>query len=111
MNITMVKKIKLDGQPCAKSARVLAILEERGLLHQIELLVTADERDFDSLGYVLATQYNVDSAPFFIVNNDDGSTSIYKAYSRFLKEVFHQEASEEEEIAEIMAQNPDLDFI
>jgi len=50
-------------------------------------------------------------ASFFIVNNDDGSIRVYTAYFRFLEEVFDQKLSESEEIFEIMAQNPDLDFI
>ncbi|MGK7875937.1 MAG: hypothetical protein AB4426_22345 [Xenococcaceae cyanobacterium] len=111
MNITMVKKLKVDGQPCAKSARVLKDLEERGLLNQIHQIVVADERNPSSEGYTLAAQYNVESAPFFLVNGEDGSTCVYKAYYRFLKDLFNQESPEDAEVAEIMAQNPDLDFI
>jgi len=33
------------------------------------------------------------------------------AYQRFLKEVLHQVPDDTDEIAEIIAQNPDLDFI
>ena len=56
-------------------------------------------------------KYGVTSAPFFIVERKDGSTQIYTTYFRFLEEVFAHRTSEEEEISEIMAQNPDLDFI
>jgi hypothetical protein len=111
MTIALVKKIKQNGQPCAKSARVLADLAERGLLGQIDHIITADERNPSSEGYALAAQYHVEAAPFFVVTRDDGTTQVYRAYHRFLKEIFSQEASEADEVAEIIAQNPDLDFI
>ena len=111
MNITLVQKIKLDGQPCAKSARVLSELESLGLSSRIDQIVTADEGNPDSEGYVLAAKHNVESAPFFLVEDPDGSSRLYTAYQRFLKEVLHQQTSEDAEISEIMAQNPDLDFI
>jgi len=38
-------------------------------------------------------------------------THVYTKYSRFLKEVLGHQTSESEEINEIMAQNPDLDFL
>jgi hypothetical protein len=36
---------------------------------------------------------------------------VYTAYFCFLEEVFDQKLSESEEIFEMRAQNPDLDFI
>lgn len=111
MTITLVKKIKRDGQLCGKSARVLADLEARNLLDQIDRIVAADERIDQSEGYALAAQYQVDSAPFFIVTAEHRSPQVYRAYARFLQDIFGLEFSEEEELAEMMAQNPDLDFI
>lgn len=111
MKIALVKKIKLDGQPCAKSARVIADLEERGLFSHIHQVIVADEQVPSSEGYALAAQHHVDAAPFFIVTGDDGTDRVYQAYHRFLKEIFNQEAPEADAVAEIMAQNPDLDFI
>lgn len=111
MNITLVKKVKLDGTPCPKSANVLEHLEKLGLLDSIDKIVAADEGEQLSEGFILALQHKVEAAPFFIVNNDDGSSRIYKAYYRFLKEVFHQEVPGNKEILEIMDQNLDLDFI
>ena len=112
MHITLVKKIKRDGQPCKKSARVLNELEELGLLDRIDRIVAADERRIqDSEGYALAAEHNVEMAPFFIVAEGDGSARVFTAYHRFLKETFDLETSEEKEIEEIVAQNPDLDFI
>ncbi|NEO30261.1 MAG: hypothetical protein F6K36_07425 [Symploca sp. SIO3C6] len=111
MNITMVKKIKVNGYPCRKSANVLADLEKLGLMNQINQIVAADERQPSSHGLHLALQHEVKAAPFFIVENKDGSTNVYTAYTRFLKEVLEQQVSENEEVSEIMSQNPDLDFI
>ncbi|NET34123.1 MAG: hypothetical protein F6K19_19220 [Cyanothece sp. SIO1E1] len=110
MHITLVQKIKLDGQPCAKSTRVLNELEELGLLQRINQVIAADEREPASEGFALAKQHSIAAAPFFIVNEGD-STRIYEAYHRFLDEVFNRKTSEAAEISEIMAQNPELDFI
>jgi hypothetical protein len=109
--ITLVQKIKSNGEPCAKSAKVITDLNARGLRQDIHHLVTADERDPASEGYLLANKYQIDTAPFFIVVTDDGATHIYPTYSRFLKSVFNLEPAESDEIAEIMTQNPDLYFI
>lgn len=112
MHITLVKKIKQNGQACAKSARVLNELEELELLAQIDRIVAADEREvMTSEGYALAAEHGIEAAPFFIVTNDDGSTRTFTAYHRFLKEIFNREVSEEDTVNEILAQNPDLDFI
>ncbi|MBE9126300.1 MULTISPECIES: hypothetical protein [unclassified Coleofasciculus] len=111
MKITMVKKIKADGNPCCKSANVLGKLEKSGLIEHIDRVVAADEREPFSDGLALALKHAVDAAPFFIVENDDGSSRVYTAYFRFLQEVFDQAVSESEELSELMALNPELDFI
>ena len=109
--ITLVQKIKSNGELCAKSAKVITDLTARGLRHDIHHLVTADERDPASEGYMLAAKYQIDAAPFFIVTTDDGGTHTYPMYNRFLKHVFNIEPAESDEIAEIMAQNSDMYFI
>ena len=112
MTITMVKKITLDGEPCRKCAEVDEKLSAAGLTDKIDRIVIADERDQDSEGMQLAKEHSVELAPFFIVENDDGSTQIYTVYFRFVKEVLQQKGlSEQQEIDEIMDKNPDLDFI
>jgi predicted DNA binding CopG/RHH family protein len=111
MNIVMVQKIKLNGERCAQSARVFQDLKDRNLLNHIHQVAIADERDPTSIGYELAAQHQVDKAPFFVVTPNNGSTLIYTAYQRFLKEVLHQVPTDADEIAEIIAQNPDLDFV
>ncbi len=111
MHIQLIKKIKLDGNNCRKSDKVLNELQELGLLDKIDEIIAADQREPSSEGFALAHQYQVESAPFFIVENDQGLTQVYKAYHRFLKDVFNMSVSEEDELSEIMAQNPDLDYI
>jgi hypothetical protein len=109
--ITLVQKIKSNGELCAKSAKVITDLTERGLRLKIHHFVTADERDPASEGYMLAAKYQIDTAPFFIVTTDDGGIHTYPMYNRFLKHVFNLEPAESDEIAEIMAQNSDMYFI
>ena len=111
MNITMVKKIKADGNLCRKSADVFEKLKKLSLIDRIDNIVFADERKPSSEGLDLAMKHAVEAAPFFIVEKKDGSRQVYTKYCRFLNEVFGQKTSESEEIAEIMAQNPELDLI
>jgi hypothetical protein len=111
MHITMVKKIKKDGSPCRKCADVVSQLEENNLLDRIDQIVIADERDPNSPGMILAKEHNVDLAPFFVVEEDGKATKIYTVYFKFVKEVLLKGISEQEEIKEIMQQNPDIDYL
>lgn len=111
MQITMVKKIMKDGSPCRKCADVLNQLEENKLLHRIDKIVIADERDPNSAGMLLAKEHNVDLAPFFIVEEDGQATKIYTVYFKFVKEVLAGGVNEQQEVKEIMDQNPDLDYL
>jgi hypothetical protein len=111
MHIKLVTKIQLDGNLCRKSARVLSGLERLDLLGQINEIIAADEREPLSEGFNLANKYQVQSAPFFIVEDDDGLTHLYTAYYRFMQDIFPIYISESDAIYEIMAQNPELDYI
>lgn len=111
MHITLVKKIKADGLPCRKCVEVQRRLEESNLVHRIDRVVSADERDPESEGMRLSRHYDIDRAPFFIVEDGSGEIRIYTAYLRFLKEVLKGSASAEEEAAELMEQGPGLDYI
>lgn len=110
MNITIVKKIRPDGSLCRKSAAVSSKLERLNLSDRIDRVVFADEREYSSPGLELARKHGVQAAPFFIVEQEE-KTQVYTKYSRFFKEVLGHQTAEQEEIEEIMAQNPDLDFI
>jgi hypothetical protein len=110
MNITLITKLKRDGRLCAKSATVMADLAQRGLLAQINQTIVADERDPGSAGYRLAAEYQVEAAPFFLVN-DGQQVIVYAAYYKLLREILGQTVDETFAAVEMMHQNPDLDFI
>lgn len=111
MHITMVKKIKEDGSSCKKCAEVEQRLKDSDLMDRIDRVVIADEREPESEGAKLAVQHNVERAPFFIVEEKDKPTRIYTVYFQFVKEVLNAKTSEQEEIKELMDDNPDLDYI
>jgi len=107
----MVKKIMKDGSPCRKCANVINQLEGSNLLDRIDQIVIADERDPNSAGMILAKEHNVDLAPFFVVEEDGQATKIYTVYFKFVKEVLAEGVSEQQEVKEIMEQNPDIDYL
>lgn len=110
MKITFVKKILKDGSPCKKCGDVIDKLESGGHMPRIDHIAVVDERDPASEGFALAKQYNVDRAPFFIVEKDGEETQVYTVFMKFLKEVLEQETKENEELTEIM-KDQDLDFL
>lgn len=89
MKITLVKKIKADGEPCKKCQEVEQRLNDSDLMDRIDQIVIADERDPESEGIKLATAHEVSLAPFFIVEDDDGNVTIYTIYFKFIKEVLN----------------------
>ncbi|MGK0297331.1 MAG: hypothetical protein ACI9XC_000934 [Gammaproteobacteria bacterium] len=111
MKITLVKKILADGTFCRKCIEVESRLNDGGHMHRIDSVVIADERDLASEGMELAKKHNVTLAPFFIVENSQGSIKIYTVYFKFLKEILNTKPTEAEEISDIMDNNPDLDYI
>jgi len=110
MKITLVKKIFADGSLCKKCREVEDKMRATGQLSQIDQIVIADEADDQSEGMLLAAHYNIDRAPFFIVEHEGADPVIYTIYFKFVKEVLDAETSEEEELAEIINDN-DLDFL
>ena len=89
MKITFVKKILADGTPCKKCAEVIEKMETADHLRFIDRIVTADEADKTSEGMVLAAKYDVNRAPFFIVEKDDGGIEIYTIYFKLVKELLN----------------------
>ena len=110
MKITLVKKILLDGTPCPKCADVETRLQESGNIHRIDEVLIADERDPDSAGMRLAAELAVNRAPFFVVESD-GHREVFTVYFKFVKQVLGGQTSSTQEAAEILNDNPDLDFI
>lgn len=111
MRVTLVKKIKKDGSPCAKCADVLDRLQTDGLMEGIDEILVADERDPSSAGMKLAAHYRVDLAPFFVVETDGEDPVIYTSYFKFKREVADQLVSDADEDAETLEQNPGLDML
>ncbi len=110
MNITFVKKIKIDGSPCRKCAEVQSRLEKDGHIDKIDRTVIADERDSNSEGMQLAKQYEVDRAPFFIVEEDGSDPLVFTVYFKFVSEILSGKTNEEDAAKDILDSN-DLDFI
>ena len=110
MHITFVKKILADGQPCAKCRDVEARLRAGGHWSRLDEVLIADERDPDSPGMHLARKLEVERAPFFVVR-DDTSTAVHTVYFKFLREVLEAPGTENDEAREILAGNPELDYI
>ena len=110
MKITFVKKIKIDGSPCRKCAEVQARLEKDGHMDKIDRTIIADERDGNSEGMQLAKQYDVDRAPFFIVDDEDNDPIVYTVYFKFVNEVLSGKTNEKDAAKDILDSN-DLDFI
>ncbi len=110
MKITFVKKILADGSPCPKCNDVQQKLESSGQIDRIDETLIADERDPESVGMQLAAQYEVNRAPFFIVEREGQDTEIFTVYLKFVKDVLDQKTEEADELSEIMS-NEDLDFL
>ncbi|SMF30848.1 hypothetical protein SAMN02745866_02014 [Alteromonadaceae bacterium Bs31] len=111
MKITFVKKIHADGTACKKCADVIAKMESAGQMAHISEVLIADERDEKSPGMLLAQQYQVERAPFFVVEKEGEEALIYTVYMKFVKDVLDQKTEESEELKEIMESNDDLDFL
>jgi len=87
MKITLVKKILADGSPCKKCGEVVKKMESANQMQFIDDIVIADESDKNSEGMVLAAKYDVNKAPFFIVEHDNKSIEIFTIYFKLVKEV------------------------
>jgi hypothetical protein len=111
MQIRFIKKVKADSSTCCKSVEIIENLEKLGLLNHIKQIIIVDECGLSSEGWTLALKYKVEAAPFFLIEKEDGSITVFTAYFRFLKEVFNQPISESEEITEILVLSQDLSFI
>jgi hypothetical protein len=87
--ITFVKKIFVDGSPCKKCGEVMEKMEAADQMRFINEVVVADEADAESLGMLLAKQYDVSKAPFFIVEKVDGQVDVYTIYFKLVKDVLN----------------------
>ena len=110
MKITFVKKILANGEPCPKCRDVESRLSAGDHWSAIDVTLIADERDPESPGMRLARELGVDRAPFFVVENDE-KTITYTVFFKFLREVLQASSTKTDEAKDILASNPDLDFV
>ena len=89
-HITFVKKILANGELCKKCQEVSERLSSEKLIDLIDHIAIADERDADSEGVRLANEHNVERAPFFLVENDDGKVTVFDIYFKFKKYMAEQ---------------------
>jgi hypothetical protein len=114
MKITMVGRIDINGQLCAKSLWILEDLRQRGFTAHIDRFVMADDRNIYSEGSILAAHYQMKTIPFFIVHNTNsanGLVELYKSYQDFLQEVFGELSVEDEKTVSKIAQNINSEYI
>ncbi|ROR34376.1 hypothetical protein [Inmirania thermothiophila] len=107
--VTMVKKVLADGRPCRKCAEVEARLRGEGLWSRIHRVVVADERDPEGEGWRLARRHGIATAPFFLVEDGDGTVRVYTAYLRLLREVLRPAAAVS--ALDLLEAHPELDFV
>ncbi len=86
MRITMVKKRLSNGETCRKCAQAEDLLKKRGLFERIDEVVWADEANPSSPGMQLGARFGVSVAPFFVVHEDDGTTTIYESVLKLVNE-------------------------
>lgn len=113
-NVIYVKKILGDGSLCRKCAQVTDRIQEDDLFDVIDQVIIADERNPYSEGMRLAKEFNVDRAPFFIVEREDGSQQIFDIYLKFKKAVAKSDTQSKEttaDLIDLIEQHPELDYI
>ncbi|MBN2682991.1 MAG: hypothetical protein JXR58_10825 [Bacteroidales bacterium] len=95
MKIIMVKKFLEDGSECKKCIEVYERIQKNDELKYINEIIYADLREPQSEGIVLAEKYDIDIAPFFIVEKDN-NISVFTSYMQLRKEVFNTEPEPED---------------
>ncbi len=88
MQITMVKKRLVSGEPCEKCAQTEEMLRRRGHWDRIDAVVWAVEGEPDSEGHQLGRAHGVDVAPFFIVERDGEPVEVYTSGMKMVKSLF-----------------------
>src|SRR5690349_10437459 len=83
--ITMVKKLLLSGEPCAKCAQAEDMLRGRGVWEQIDEVVWAKEGDPESPGAQLGRRHGVDLAPFFIIERPGLPAEVVESTLKLIK--------------------------
>jgi phosphoadenosine phosphosulfate reductase len=84
----MVKKRLASGETCRKCLQAEEMLRARGAWSHIDQVVWAIENEPDSAGMRLARRYNIDAAPFFVVDEGNGAEVAYGSVLKLLQERF-----------------------
>jgi phosphoadenosine phosphosulfate reductase len=87
MHVTMVKKRLANGEPCRKCVQAEEFLVRRGLRDRIDEVLWAEEDDPTSRGGLLAIQFGVETAPFFVVRGDRGGTTVIESVLKLVHEL------------------------
>lgn len=85
VHVTMVKKRLSSGEFCAKCRQIEELIKKRGYWDRINEVVIAEEGDNESPGMKLASEYGVETAPFFVVNGEKVYTSALQLINTELK--------------------------
>jgi phosphoadenosine phosphosulfate reductase len=85
MYVTMVKKQLADGAACRKCTEAEELLKGRGLWSRIDRVVLAIEGDPASEGFELSRRYGVETAPFFVLRDDDGGEQVLGSTLKLLR--------------------------
>ena len=81
-------------------------------LHQATSRAYIDRMVDDKVHCMLkAKEYEVEQAPFFIVEDDENNIAIYTVYFKFIKEIFSENATENDIAKDIVDSENNLDFI
>lgn len=85
--VIMVKKLLLSGETCAKCAQAEEMLRGRGLWDRIDEVVWAKEGDAESPGALLARKYEIDLAPFFVIQEPGQPDRVFPSTLKLMKEL------------------------
>ena len=85
MRTIMVKKILDDGSLCRKCDEATERLEKMNLMDRIDEILIIEEGNPGSPGMAMALRLGVDRAPFFVVEEDDGSETVYLSVMQLIR--------------------------
>lgn len=84
----MVEKILPDGSLCPKCKDVTALLKKRDFWGKIDRVIDVSPSDKEGEGMKLIKKHKIKNAPFFIVEQADGTEVIYKSALQMLNALF-----------------------
>jgi phosphoadenosine phosphosulfate reductase len=91
--VTMVKKRLAGGQPCRKCQQAEDLLRSRGAWERVDRVLWADESEPDGEGMRLARRHGIDTAPFFVIDEGNGTQVAYASVLKLLQERFAEPPS------------------